>query len=77
MTRRPGNTSITAAVVEFLRKRPQGATMAEIADAVMAQKAVQRHSVRAAVLSHVQGRGRELFVQEKPAGGGRNVYKLA
>jgi hypothetical protein len=65
---RPG--SITSDVVEVLRRRKDGATMAEIGAAVRARRgSVLQHSVRAAVYSHLGSQGEHLFRKEGGRGG--------
>jgi hypothetical protein len=76
MPTNPRQGSTTSAVVDYLQSKPNGATMKEIADTIGARRDVQRHSIRSAVLSHVEGKGMGIFRQERPAGGGRAIYRL-
>jgi hypothetical protein len=63
------------ALVRFLRTRPDGATMKEIADTIQARRTVPRHSVRSAVFQNAEGKGRNLFAIERRSHG-RSIYRL-
>jgi hypothetical protein len=45
------------AVADFLKTRPNGATMKEIADTIQARCGSPRHSIRSAVLMNADGKG--------------------
>jgi hypothetical protein len=64
------------AIADFLKTRPDGATMKEIADTIQARRSVPRHSIRSAVFQNADGHGRKLFVIDR-RGQGRSLYRLA
>jgi hypothetical protein len=59
---RPG--SITGDIVKVLRKRPDGASLAEIRSEVTKLRGeVLPHSLRSAIYGHLGDRGEKLFVR--------------
>jgi hypothetical protein len=68
---------IPEAVVAFLKTKPNGATMKEIADAIEARRDAPRHSIRSAVFQNADGKGRALFEVDRSGGVTKAIYRLA
>lgn len=64
---RPG--SLTAEIVDVLKRRTGGATMKEIRAAVATRRPdAQPHSIRSALVRHVANKGEKLFRRETTPG---------
>lgn len=60
----PRSGSIAADIVEVLRKRPDGASLAEIRSGVAKLRGeVLPHSIRSSVYAHLGQNGEQLFVR--------------
>ena len=64
---------MAADIADYLRKKPGGATIKEIAEALskVRRSPVLRHSVRSAIYQHADGQGENLFQRT-----GRGRYSL-
>jgi hypothetical protein len=69
----PRRGSIASDIVDYLRRKPQGATTDEIREALagMRRFEVLPHSVRSALYQHLDDAGEQLFVRV-----GRGRYRL-
>ncbi len=68
----PRAGSVAAEVVEILRRKPGGASLAELRETIAARRGpVLPHSLRSAVYAHLDDAGEGLFVKV-----GRSRYAL-